>query len=119
MEAKHKTPKYRRHRSGGLDRAFVELNGRRIYLGRYGSPGSREKYDREVANWLANGRRVRRAGPNPTVAELRNWIKTMPGAGVLAVTLEKEKAGPDRPTAITVLERALATAEAVAKEMVG
>ena len=45
MEAKHKTPKYRRHRSGGLDRAFVELNGRRIYLGRYGSPGSREKYD--------------------------------------------------------------------------
>ena len=70
MDANHKTPTYRRHRSGGLDRAFVELNGRRIYLGRYGSPESREKYDREVANWLANGRRLRPAGPNPTLLEL-------------------------------------------------
>ena len=70
MEAKHNTPKYRRHRSAGLDRAFVELNGTRQYLGRWGSPESREKYDRVLAKWLANGRRLRRRGPNPTITEL-------------------------------------------------
>ncbi|MFG0331689.1 MAG: tyrosine-type recombinase/integrase [Phycisphaerales bacterium] len=47
-------PSYRRHRSKGLDRAFVELNGRRTYLGRYNTPESREKYRRLIAEWLAN-----------------------------------------------------------------
>ncbi|MHC5056868.1 MAG: hypothetical protein ACYTKD_19460, partial [Planctomycetota bacterium] len=35
-----RTPKYRLHRKSG--RAFVELNGRRIYLGPYESPETRQ-----------------------------------------------------------------------------
>src|SRR5687767_7951668 len=56
------TPKYRRQKlPGRADRAFVELNGKRIMLGLYDSPESREKYHRLVAEWEANGRPVRPA----------------------------------------------------------
>src|SRR5690554_2745945 len=55
-------PKYRRHKHSG--RALVTLNGRDIYLGRWGSPESREKYDRITGEWLANGRRLPEA-PTP------------------------------------------------------
>ncbi len=37
---KPRTPKYRRQKVRPYDRAFVELAGRRIYLGRYGTPES-------------------------------------------------------------------------------
>ena len=51
-------PRYRRQkRARCADQAFVELNGRRHYLGQYGSPESRERYDRVIAEWLAAGRR--------------------------------------------------------------
>jgi integrase len=36
----------------------VTLGGRDFYLGPYGSPQSRAEYDRLVAEWLVNGRRV-------------------------------------------------------------
>jgi integrase len=36
----------------------VTLDGRDLYLGRYGSPQSRAEYDRLVAEWLTNGRRL-------------------------------------------------------------
>jgi integrase len=36
----------------------VTLNGRDIYLGRFGTPGSRAEYDRIIAEWLSNGRRL-------------------------------------------------------------
>ena len=35
MISKPITPTYRRHRSQGLNRAFVVLSGKRIYLGPY------------------------------------------------------------------------------------
>lgn len=44
-----KTPKYCHHKS--TDRAFVTVNGRRIYLGRYDSPESRDAYDAEILKW--------------------------------------------------------------------
>lgn len=47
-------PKYCLHKSSG--RARVTLNGKDFWLGRYGTPGSREKYDRLIAEWMANGR---------------------------------------------------------------
>lgn len=50
------TPKYRRQKSAnGHDRAFVVLDGKRIYLGPYNSKESREKYHRLLAEWTANG----------------------------------------------------------------
>lgn len=47
-------PKYRKHKPSG--RAFVELNGRRHYLGPHGSKVSRNEYDRLIGEWLQNGR---------------------------------------------------------------
>lgn len=57
-----KVPKLCRHARG---QAFVKIGGQQIWLGRYGDPVAREKYDRLVAQWLANGRTV----PPPIPAE--------------------------------------------------
>ncbi|MCZ6573134.1 MAG: site-specific integrase [Planctomycetota bacterium] len=50
-------PTYRLHRPSG--RAVVTLSGRDFYLGPYRTQVSRDEYDRVVAEWLANGRRLR------------------------------------------------------------
>src|SRR3954470_22889225 len=55
-----RTPSYRLHKPSG--QAVVTLDGRDLYLGQYGSPESRAEYDRLIAEWLANGRRL----PAPT-----------------------------------------------------
>jgi hypothetical protein len=34
-------------------RAFVTLNGRRTYLGKHGTPASRDEYDRVIGEWIA------------------------------------------------------------------
>jgi integrase len=55
------TPKYRYHKARTC--AVVTIDGKDHYLGQYNSPESHEKYDRLVAEWLANGRR---SAPPPT-----------------------------------------------------
>ena len=50
----HRTPQYRKHACG---QAIVTIDGRDLYLGKYGSPTSRHEYDRVVGEWLHNGRR--------------------------------------------------------------
>ena len=45
-----RTPKYRLHKATG--QALVQIDGRRIYLGKYGTPESEERYRRTVAEWL-------------------------------------------------------------------
>ena len=67
-----RTPSLRRHRPSGL--AVVTLNGKDQYIGpwpatlRKPPPSTREAYDRLIAEWLANGRRLPqragRAGPD-------------------------------------------------------
>src|SRR5687768_2316338 len=37
-------------------RAFVTLNGKRVYLGKHGTHQSRDEYDRVVGEWIAAGR---------------------------------------------------------------
>ena len=49
-------PTYRLHKASG--QAFVELDGRRFYLGKHGSKSSREEYERRIAEYLANGRQL-------------------------------------------------------------
>lgn len=70
MPAKHssKTPSYRLHRPTG--QALVELSGKRIYLGKHGTPDSLQRYAREVSAWQANGRRLVVPVEDLTVAEL-------------------------------------------------
>ncbi len=57
-----RTPKYRRHKGSG--QALVQLNGKRIYLGKYGTAESREKYRKLVAEFLAGGQTAG-TGRNP------------------------------------------------------
>jgi integrase len=61
-----RTPTYRLHRPSG--QAVVTLCGHDFYLGRWGSEESRAEYDRRVAEWLANGRRL--PSPDRTVTEV-------------------------------------------------
>jgi integrase len=46
-------PKYRLHKGSG--QALVQVGGHRIYLGKYGSTRSKEKYRRVIAEALAKG----------------------------------------------------------------
>jgi integrase len=58
-------PKYRKHKASG--QAIVELNGRRHYLGPYGTKASKLEYDRLVGEWLQHGRQIQ---PGPMRADL-------------------------------------------------
>jgi integrase len=49
-------PKYRCHKPSG--QAVVTLEGHDHYLGKWQTPESKQEYDRLVAEWLANGRRI-------------------------------------------------------------
>src|SRR3954453_3949476 len=55
-------PSYCHHKSSG--RAFVTLDGNRVYLGPYGSQESRDRYDRAIGEWIARGRTT----PPPSAA---------------------------------------------------
>jgi len=47
-------PPYRCHK--GSEQGYVHLNGRRIYLGKFGRFETRQKYRQLIAEWEANGR---------------------------------------------------------------
>ena len=49
-------PKYCRHRPSG--RAYVRIEGKMYYLGKYGSEASKREYDRIIAEFVANGRQA-------------------------------------------------------------
>lgn len=62
-------PSYRLHRPSGL--GVVTLSGHDHYLGPYGDPDSRRRYDRLVGAWIAAGRRpLEDVRKSATVAEL-------------------------------------------------
>jgi integrase len=56
------------HKASG--QAVVRLNGKDHYLGRFGSAAANEAYERLIAEWLANGRRLPAANGEMTVNEL-------------------------------------------------
>ena len=61
-EKSRRVPSYRLHKSSGQARVIID--GAHVYLGRYDSPESHEKYHRLVAEWLAA-----RKKPNSSVSE--------------------------------------------------
>ncbi len=66
-------PSYRLHKHSG--RGFVELSGKRIYLGPFEDPATRQRYHALIAEWLENGRKLS-VDPNQiTVMEIcaRYW----------------------------------------------
>ncbi len=74
-QRKQKPPTYRRHKSGGRDRAFVVLNGSRVYLGTYGSPESREEYRRVLAEAEASNGIPHPAHADLSIADLLNHFR--------------------------------------------
>ena len=49
-------PRYCKHRASG--QAVVTIEGLDFYLGPHGTKASHLEYDRIIAEWLANGRRL-------------------------------------------------------------
>jgi hypothetical protein len=64
----NKVPSYRLHKQSG--QAIVTLNGRDHLLGRHGTPESQSEYNRLIAEWIAGGRQLPKAGAVLTVSEL-------------------------------------------------
>lgn len=66
-------PPFRKHK--GTGQGYVLLDGRRHYLGPFGTPEARQRYDRLVAEWLAGGRQTRVDPNDITIVELtaRFW----------------------------------------------
>ena len=52
-----RVPSYRRHKP--TNQAVVTINGQDIYLGKWNTAASKAEYDRLIAEFLANGRRLR------------------------------------------------------------
>ena len=55
--APSRVPSYCRHKP--TNQAVVTINGRDIYLGKWNTAASKAEYDRLIAEFLANGRRLR------------------------------------------------------------
>jgi integrase len=66
LRRKQRIPAYRKHLHSG--QAVVTLSGTDFYLGAYGTPASKNEYDRVVAEWLARGRHIRHDGHGPDLA---------------------------------------------------
>jgi hypothetical protein len=62
-----RTSSYRLHKGSG--QAVVTLNGSDHYLNKCGSTASKAEYDRLIAEWIANGRRLD-PGRGLTITEL-------------------------------------------------
>jgi len=70
-KGKPRTPSLRHHKPSGL--AVTTLNHQDFYLGKYGSEASQTEYDRLIAGWLANGRRLPSSSEGPpdyTISEV-------------------------------------------------
>ena len=79
-EKSPRIPKYRRQkRPNSTDHAFVELGGRRFYLGPYGSTESQQEYHRLIGEWIASGRQV----PVPS----EDWMTDAEPAGPIGQEL--------------------------------
>jgi integrase len=65
-----RTPSYCHHKATG--QAVVRIDGKDHYLGKFGTHESQAEYDRLIAEWLGNGRRLASptAADGLTVAEL-------------------------------------------------
>ncbi len=91
-----RVPRLCKHSSG---QGFLTIEGRQVYLGPFDDPATKERYDRLIAEWLANGRRLplEITSPNPTgitilqlVDAYRPWVKARYAsseAGVIAIAM--------------------------------
>ncbi len=50
-------PRYSKHKASG--QAFVKIEGQFFFLGLHGTEISKQQYDRIIAEWLPNNRRLK------------------------------------------------------------
>jgi hypothetical protein len=68
-----RVPSYRLHKATG--QAVVTLSGRDFYLGRYRSIASKDAYERLIAQWESNGRRLDPGGDLSIVELVRDYLE--------------------------------------------
>jgi integrase len=68
MPRPSRTPTLRHHKASG--QGFVEIEGKRIYLGRFDLPETHQKYHALIAEWLSNGRKLPVPPDEVTIVEL-------------------------------------------------
>lgn len=102
MPRKRSEPVLRLHKASG--RAYATFDGRRIYLGDYGSAESRETFDKLLVRWLGNGRKLPEVDA-PTVAASAVCVASEPPQHttsvselVLAFLDEKKETSRDAET---------------------
>ena len=63
--------------------AYVRLNGRCHYLGKFGDPETQQKYHQVIAEWLAGGHRTTASKENHIVYDSFGNVVSMsnPGSG--------------------------------------
>src|SRR5262245_11312794 len=67
-------PAYCLHSASG--RAYVRIDGRRIYLGRFNTQESRDAYDRAIGEWIGKGRHST-AAVHPSCVPGRRTVSTV------------------------------------------
>jgi integrase len=65
---RHVPPKYRLHKASG--QAFIQIRGKRIYLGKFGTEASRQEYERKLAELRVSLAGALQHREHLTVAEL-------------------------------------------------
>src|SRR5688572_9017183 len=67
-------PSYRHNKT--TDRAVVTIDGRDFWLGRHGTPESRQRYKRLIAEWLSSDRQLPASTEELAVIEViaRFWL---------------------------------------------
>jgi integrase len=68
-----RVPSYRLHKPSG--QAVVTINGRDLYLGKWNTAASRAEYDRLIAEFLSNGRRLQSDDERTVVEVLAAYLK--------------------------------------------
>jgi len=69
-----RVPALRHHKASG--RGYVVLNGQAVYLGKFGTSKTSQKYHQTIAEWIASGRQLHTDPEHITIRELiaRFWI---------------------------------------------
>lgn len=90
-----RTPKLRRQKCKNRpDRAFVEMNGKRHFLGQWDAPETQEAYARLILQ-LSQGQPVKHTLDSPTVVELcADFLDYMKRSGSTEVEYLKTAAYP-------------------------
>ena len=68
-----RVPSLKHHKASG--QGYVRIDGRIIYIGKFGLPGTRQRYHQCIAEWMAGGYHLRVEADEITIVELCNRFR--------------------------------------------